>query len=195
MLDLLERMRARGCCAAPPSSTDPGRECGPPGPGRLAVEDGSRLVQRHMRGFAMAVLSNRTVAELREVCRLRALPTHGAKDDLLRRLVSGAVTTAAACSLGSAGGSLGGGGGGAVPGSGQESPAQGGGSGAGSVCTPQRRRRSLATAGGPSFHVGDEEKDDRGSAAESVVTPSRPVEVQASKRRRLSVKGSGAVGK
>lgn len=87
--DLVARLAARGCAVAPPRMDEAGRPCGPPEPAALSPEEGSGLVGSQMRGFAAAVLGRRTVAELREICRLRGLATGGAKEELLLRLVGG----------------------------------------------------------------------------------------------------------
>ncbi|CAE8657797.1 unnamed protein product [Polarella glacialis] len=84
-LDLAARLAARG--RQSPKSTDFGRECGPPGPSALSSVEGSGAVRGQMQGFVASVLRGRTVAELREVCRLQDVPSVGLKEDIIRRLL------------------------------------------------------------------------------------------------------------
>jgi len=58
------------------------------GPSALRSEEGSALVRSQMHDLAAAVLKHRTLAELREVCRLHGAPSQGSKDELLHQLLA-----------------------------------------------------------------------------------------------------------
>mmetsp|Transcript_72231 Transcript_72231/g.207308 ORF Transcript_72231/g.207308 Transcript_72231/m.207308 type:complete len:176 (+) Transcript_72231:65-592(+) len=175
-MDLEERLRSRGFAARLSSLSDVGIVFILSGPRQLRPEEGSCLVQKQMGAFASTVLGGRTVAELKEVCRMKGLPSHGAKEELLRRLVEEARRTSktAAAPIDGAG----------SPSSSSSSPR--------GVCTPEplRRRRSSVSPAAVSFCLPAEEAEEPPAQPRAVSGDKQPC-----KRRRLSVKGPGPVKK
>jgi len=57
-------------------------------PGDLRPEGGSAKVREQRRAFAEVLLRQRTLVEVREVCRLCGLPAAGAKDDMVRSILA-----------------------------------------------------------------------------------------------------------
>lgn len=55
-------------------------------PDILKAREGSLVLNHHMQAVLAELLKQRTVAELRDVCRLRGTATLGTKDDLIHRL-------------------------------------------------------------------------------------------------------------
>mmetsp|Transcript_79833 Transcript_79833/g.171094 ORF Transcript_79833/g.171094 Transcript_79833/m.171094 type:complete len:148 (-) Transcript_79833:42-485(-) len=85
--DLAKRLVARSNgLLSLPTTSDIGRESGPPAPVELCAAEGSLLVRRQAQAWLATILRGSTVPELREVCRLCKLPASGAKEDLVRRL-------------------------------------------------------------------------------------------------------------
>lgn len=57
-------------------------------PRDLRPEEGSGKVRAQMQAFAEVLLRQRTLAEVREVCRLCGLPANGPKDELVRSILA-----------------------------------------------------------------------------------------------------------